>query len=146
LSVLDDLLGFEQRVVARLNELRPLVAEYEELERVAARMGIDAAAPAAAQRATASPAGRKSRPQTRRKRAPRGRGVTVSSRSRPGGTKATGAERRARIVELVSDRPGITVSEISKELGVDPPPLYRVVRKLQADGVIKKEGTALRPS
>jgi DNA-binding Lrp family transcriptional regulator len=35
------------------------------------------------------------------------------------------------------------VREISSDIGVDPPPIYRVVRKLQADGLIKKEGTAL---
>lgn len=138
LSVLDDLHGFEQRVVARMEELRPLVAEYEELQKVAARMGIDAAA---AQRAE-TPARRRTRsaPATRKRSAK----PSASSRQRPGGTKATGAERRARILELIGERPGITVSELSQDIGVAPPPLYRVVRKLQAEGVVKKEGTALR--
>ena len=63
---------------------------------------------------------------------------------RAGGTRATGAERRARVLALIEQRPGISVPDISKELGVDPPPLYRVVRKLQSDGVVKKEGRALR--
>jgi DNA-binding MarR family transcriptional regulator len=48
------------------------------------------------------------------------------------------------VLELIEQRPGITVSEISTELGVDPPPLYRVVRKLQSDGLIDKDGPALR--
>jgi hypothetical protein len=146
LSVLNDLRGFEQRVAARLNELRPLVAEYEELQRVADRMGIDAAAPASAPRARPSRPRRTKPAQATRKRTRRTTTRGAASRTRPGGTKATGAERRARILELVSERPGITVSEISKELGVDPPPLYRVVRKLQAEGIVKKEGAALRPA
>jgi Winged helix-turn-helix DNA-binding len=144
-SVLDDLRGFERRVLARLNELRPLVAEYEELERVAARMGIDSAASGEERAANAPPVRRRSRPQAKRTRPSRGGGGrAASSRSRPGGTRATGAERRARILELVTERPGISVPEIGKELGVDPPPLYRVVRKLQAEGLIEKEGSALR--
>jgi ribosomal protein S25 len=131
-SVLDDLHGFEQRVVARLHELQPLVTEYEELQQVAARMGIDVTAPQRAQ----APARRQTRKRTPKR--------SASSRRRPGGTKATGVERRARILELIGEQPGITVSEISKDIGVDPPPLYRVVRKLQAEGVVKKEGAALR--
>jgi DNA-binding Lrp family transcriptional regulator len=48
------------------------------------------------------------------------------------------------MVELIAERPGITVSELSSELGVAPPPLYRVVRKLLADSIVIKEGTSLR--
>jgi hypothetical protein len=131
-SVLNEVRALEQRVVARLNELRPLVEEYEELQRVAQRFGFDAnAAPQA------------SKP---RRRAPAKRTRASTSRRRAGGTRAVGAERRARVIELVEQRPGITVPEVSRELGVDPPPVYRVVRKLEADGVIKKDGRGLRPA
>lgn len=137
-SVLNDLRGIEQRVAARLEELRPLIEEYEELRRIADRLGLDVDA-APKQPARAARAERKvAAPRRTRRRA------TTSGRRRAGGTRATGAERRARVLELIQQRPGISVPDISKELGVDPPPLYRVVRKLQADGVIKKEGTALR--
>jgi hypothetical protein len=132
-SVLDDIHALEQRVGARLKELRPLVDEYNELRRVAERLGIDV---------DAADGGRARRPRrattTSRRRAP------SASRRRAGGTRATGAERRARILGLIEKRPGISVPEISKEMGVDPPPLYRVVRKLQADGVVKKDGKGLR--
>ena len=130
MSVLDDLRGLEQRVVARLRELRPLVEEYEELQRVAERLGVDA---------TTAPA----RTRQPAKRAA-SRRPGAASRRRPGGTRATGAERRARVLGLIESRPGITVPDMAKEIGVAPPPLYRVVRKLLQEGVVVKEGKSLR--
>jgi len=138
MSVLEDLHALEERVAARLRELRPLVEEYAELQRTAERLKIDVdAAPRSAPsggRAAAAP--KRTRPAGRRRRA--------SQRTAKGGTRAKGAERRARMLSLIEERPGITVRELSRELGVDAPPLYRVVRKLQAEGVVKKEGQALR--
>src|SRR5262245_41726504 len=80
-SVLNEVRALEERVVARLNELRPLVEEYEELQRVAQRYGFDAkAAPAPA-------------PSKPRRRAPAKRSRAAStSRRRGGGTRAVGAE------------------------------------------------------
>jgi len=120
-SVLEEIRVFETRIVARLSELQPLVDEYAELQQAAARLGVEF-----------PPAGR-----TRRSR-------KTSTRTRPGGTQATGAERRARVLELIQQRPGISVPEISAEIGVTPPPIYRVVRKLLADGAVKKDGKALQ--
>jgi hypothetical protein len=138
-SVLDDLQGIEERVAARLKELRPLVDEYAELQRVAERLGVEvptepAERPRRRRRATTRTS-RKAPAATPRKR---------STRSRPGGTQATGAQRRARTLELIEQRPGITVPEISADIGVSPPPMYRVIRKLQADGLVKKEGKGLK--
>jgi DNA-binding IclR family transcriptional regulator len=48
------------------------------------------------------------------------------------------------VLELIASRPGITVPEISRELDVDPPSLYRVTRKLLAEGTVSKEGKGLR--
>jgi Winged helix-turn-helix DNA-binding len=140
-SVLEDLRGIEERVVARLRELRPLVDEYAELEQVAARFGFQVPTSTTASRAGGARGRRKAV-----KSAPRRRSTsssTADGRRRPGGTQATGEERRARVLALIEQKPGITVREISSDIGVDPPPIYRVVRKLQADGLIKKEGTAL---
>ena len=73
-----------------------------------------------------------------------------------GSAKDTATRRRRRVaapgsrqqdvLKLVSERPGITVAEIAKQLGVDAAGLYRVVRRLQADGQIRKDGTALHPN
>jgi len=49
------------------------------------------------------------------------------------------------VARLVGERPGITVAELARQLSVDATGLYAVVRRLQAEGQITKEGTALRP-
>jgi hypothetical protein len=162
LSVLEELHAVEERIVARLAELQPVVEEYEELQRVAERLGIEV--PARGQRPAGQPAARVEepsggaavpaarKPPARAKRAPRkraapkaaSRGRAKKAAAKPGGTRAKGAERRDHIVALIRERPGITVPDISQELGLEPPPVYRVIRKLQAAGVVVKEGKNLR--
>jgi uncharacterized membrane protein len=145
MSVIEELRAVEQRLVARMRELRPLVDEYEELKRAAEKLGVDITATSEPRRA----AKRRPKPATRRAAKRRAEPATrrpATGRRRPGGTRATGAERRERVLGLIADRPGITVAEMSKELGVDAPQLYRVVRKLQAEGRIKKQGTNLTPA
>jgi DNA-binding MarR family transcriptional regulator len=61
----------------------------------------------------------------------------------PGGTQGVGAERRERVLTLIGERPGITVSELSEEIGVDAPSLYRVVRRLLQDQAVRKDGRGL---
>jgi hypothetical protein len=165
LSVLEELRAVEERIVARLGELQPVVEEYEELRRVAERLGIEVVppsqrrsggqsepAPTPSAPAAAAPA-RKPAARSKRAAAPRARrrsGPARASRASdtrtagPGGTRAKGAERREQVVDLIRARPGITVPDVSQELGLEPPPVYRVVRKLQAAGVIVKEGKSLR--
>ena len=146
-SVMEELRSLERHIVSRMEELRPLVAEYQELEQIAQRLGLDtstAAEPAAkptppkprakAQAAKRKPAAR--RPKPGPKAAPR-----ATERV---GTRAIGAQRREHVLTLIGERPGITVPDISGELGVDAPPLYRVVRKLQSEGLITKQGKELR--
>jgi DNA-binding IclR family transcriptional regulator len=48
------------------------------------------------------------------------------------------------MLALIGERPGITVPELSEALATDAPSLYRVVRKLQSDGTIAKDGKSLR--
>lgn len=129
----DDLEALRERVDARLLELKPLIEEYEELQKVAERLRFAYEKPAASK---PSSRGGTAKPT-------RHRPAGTSTRSRAGGTQATGRERRARVLTLIEQRPGITVSEISRELGVDPPPIYRVVRRLRTDGLIDKAGKNL---
>jgi hypothetical protein len=143
LSVLEELRALEDRLRMRVKELQPLIDEYNELQRVAERLGIDLeAAPAQnpqAARASRATQGRKPAKQNATTAAP-------SGRKRKGGTHATGRERRELVLGLVTSRPGITVPIMSAETGIDAPSLYRVVRRLTADGVIKKEGRSLQPA
>jgi outer membrane biosynthesis protein TonB len=183
-TVLDDLHLMEERIAARIAELEPLVQEYNELQRIAERLGIDRerAAAAAAKQAAAKPKAVAAEPKpvpaakvepaapkpvaepkpaakakpaakpkakakapAKRKPAAKRRATKGAAvRRQPGGTQKAGAERRERMLGLIRDRPGITVPELSEALEVDAPSLYRVVRKLQSDGIVAKDGKSLR--
>jgi hypothetical protein len=164
-SVLDQFRTAEEQLAKRLRELKPLVAEYHELEQVAQRLGLSVSndAPAAGTRPPAS---------TRRRRrtakaAPRSaaskrngsadggtaKGSVVATQERPARsprTERAGSRRTSRrqhdVLRLVKQRPGITVSEVAKELGVDATGLYRPVHKLEQDGAIIKRGVTLQPT
>jgi Winged helix-turn-helix DNA-binding len=143
-SVLDELREAEQRVAQRLKELEPAVAEYRQLQEVAERLGIDTAAstpPAGAQGAA---------PRRRsRRRSTSGSGTSAASakptrrRSRNG---ATPGQRQQQLLDLVRNKPGITVRDAATELGVDPTGLYRVVRRLEGSGDVRKNGRQLEPA
>jgi len=171
-SVLDQFRTAEEQVAKRLRELKPLVAEYHELEQVAQRLGLsvndDAPAAGKQQPASTKTARRRRRASTTKARS------AASSRdaSADGGTAKTSAAatpaRRARspqgsadqqrpgsrrtsrrqqdVLRLVNERPGITVSQIAKQLGVDATGLYRPVHKLEQQGAITKQGAALHPT
>jgi DNA invertase Pin-like site-specific DNA recombinase len=133
-SVIDELKGLEDRVARRMSELRPLVDEYRELEQVAQRLGVSAAAAAAGADTPARP------PRARR----RARATTRSNGSAPRAGRSNG--RRDELLAMVKARPGITVREIGTELGVDPTSLYRIVHRLEQDGALQKRGRELLPS
>jgi len=125
--------SLERRVSERLAELEPLVAEYRELREVAARLGLEVAgedAPAL------PPGGRSEKRPPPDERKPAARAPRVSARD---------VDRPARVARLVADRPGITVAEVARELGVDATGLYRVVRRLEQRGQVRKDGTGLHP-
>lgn len=126
MTVLDEIRG---QVTARLRELAPLVSEFEELKAVAARLDIDVDAVAA----DARPA-----PARRRSRRP-----ATAPRS---DTKAIGAQRRLDVLALIRERPGLTVAQLSERLAVDRTGLYRVIRRLEAEGLVRKDGATLRPA
>jgi DNA invertase Pin-like site-specific DNA recombinase len=68
---------------------------------------------------------------------PRARAATAAkprSRRRRGGTRANQA------VKIIADNPGITASEIAKQMRIKPNYLYRVLGQLQKDGKVKKSG------
>jgi len=61
-------------------------------------------------------------------------------RRRRGGTRAEHA------VKLIAAKPGITASEIARELKIKPNYMYRVLSELQKDGKIRKDGRAYHPA
>jgi hypothetical protein len=114
-----DFLDEKRREIdARLKELRPLVEEYNRLQRASAALaGVgDGGA---------------------RQRAPRrgGRG-----RPRGSGTRAKQA------LELVRARPGITIRELSEAMGIHANYLYRVMPALESEGQVVKRDKGWHPA
>ena len=144
MSVVDQFREAEQRVAQRLKELEPAVAEYRELEEVAKRLGIDPAASSAP--AASQPSGRR---RTRGTSTSGSRASSAASAptSRRGSRRgAASGQRQQQLLELVRNRPGITVREAGTELGVDPTGLYRVVSRLEKSGDVRKNGRQLEPA
>jgi hypothetical protein len=87
---------------------------------------------AASANGTSSPAAPAPRRAARRPGRPRGR--------RGGNTRANQA------LQLVKDKPGITIPEIATSLKIEPNYLYRVMPKLVEDGSVKREGQGWHPA
>jgi hypothetical protein len=154
LSLMDDLSKLEQRVAKRMSELAPLVAEYEELQGMASKLGVkpqatSSSAPARRRRRRTSTA-----TATRATSAARTAGKSRSTKSAGGARKSSGASRaksaggtrRDQVLEAVRTKPGQTVAQVAKQIGVgDPTSLYRIVRTLESERKIKKSGPKLQP-
>jgi hypothetical protein len=98
---------------ARLKELKPLYDEYLTLQK--AKQALDGV-----ERPRRGPSG-----------ARRGR------RGRPRGSGGTSA----KALKVIGENPGITVSELARQLKMRHPNyLYRVLPQLEAQGAVRKDG------
>ena len=147
MSVLDEFRDVEQRVVQRLKELEPAVAEYRELEQVAARLGIKTPQSDGRDRQSAPVATRSRTRRATAKQATGGQPAAPAAARRAGGARrgAAPGQREQQMLALVRERPGITVAEVAQRLGVDATGLYRIVRRLEERGSIRKNGRNLEP-
>jgi hypothetical protein len=64
---------------------------------------------------------------------------------RPRGRRGA-ATRAAQALELVRDRPGITIPQIAEHLKIEPNYLYRVMPKLVEEGQVKRDGQGWHPA
>jgi DNA invertase Pin-like site-specific DNA recombinase len=74
----------------------------------------------------------------------------------PGSGSKAGAPRRRRrrrggtrsdqAVKLIADNPGISASEIAKQMKIKPNYLYRVLSELEKEGRVRKDGRAYHPA
>jgi hypothetical protein len=112
-----------KEIQARLKELKPLVDEYQRLEAAErALSGVaDGSGPGAA-----SPARRSARRS--------GGGGGRRGRPRGSGTRA------AQALDLVRERPGITIPELAEAMGIQQNYLYRVMPGLAEEGKVTKSG------
>jgi DNA-binding NtrC family response regulator len=145
MSLIEEVRTVRQRIAARLRELEPLVREYEELRRAAEEMGIDDAEIA---RAASAPEGAGS-PRPASTRAP---GRTSRRRMAGAGAKLAPAPEESSedladaVLSAVVEKPGQTVAEYARTLGVQPTAIYRPVRELSTAGRIVKRARLLYPT
>jgi hypothetical protein len=126
-----------KEIDARLRELRPLVEEFNRLEKAAAALaGVGQTQATATRRRSNGAAGAgRSRTRTRARARARGRG-------RPRGS----GNRAKQALELVRARPGITISELADSMGIKANYLYRVMPTLQKEGQVKKRDKGWHPA
>jgi sugar-specific transcriptional regulator TrmB len=124
-NVLDEARDLVQKRLAELDD------ERKRLERALAELGGKAA-----RRAPGRPRGAKSTKATATASAaatPRRR------RKRRGGTRADQA------VSLIEGAPGISASDVAKQMKIKPNYLYRVLGDLEKEGRVKKQGRQYFP-
>ncbi len=118
-----------KEIQARLKELKPAVEEYQLLQAAEEALGglsNGTTKPAAAATSTAAPA----------RRTRRASGGTGARRGRPRG----GGTRAAQALDLVKERPGITIPELAEAMGIQQNYLYRVMPGLAEEGKVTKSG------
>jgi DNA invertase Pin-like site-specific DNA recombinase len=119
-NVLDEARDLLQKRLADLDE------ERQRLERALAELGGKAPS---GKRSPGRPRGSKSSAGTATPAAPKKR-----RRKRQGGTRADQA------VNLITGEPGISASDVAKQMKIKPNYLYRVLGDLQKEGRVKKSG------
>jgi len=138
MSVLDEARAFEKRIDDRLIELEPLVDEYHELKKLKERLGIvPKESPAPTPRRTAARKPQRNTPPKKRR--------AKSSRNASKVVKLPPGRRQESVLEAIRSAPGITVPELGKQLDVDPTGLYRIVRRLEAGGAVRRDGAKAFP-
>ena len=120
-----------KEIQARLKELKPLVDEYQLLQAADQALGGlgNGADQADRLRGGAAPRAARAAPS---ERAP----GTGARRGRPKG----GGTRAAQALDLVRDRPGITIPELAEAMGIQQNYLYRVMPGLAEEGKVTKSG------
>jgi hypothetical protein len=116
-----------KEIQARISELKPLVDEYQRLE------AADRALSGVADGAGATTTSTRRAPRTTRRG---GGGGGGGRRGRPRGS----GTRAAQALDLVRDRPGITIPEMAQAMGIQQNYLYRVLPGLAEEGKVTKSG------
>jgi hypothetical protein len=124
-SVVDDV---RDKMTQRLKELKPLVDEYHQLEAMVRKLADGDGA------------------QSSSSQSPTRQRSTRSTNGRRRGRRRGGGTRSAQALALVQAKPGITIPEMAKEMGITPNYLYRVLPDLAKDGKVKKAGKGWEPA
>lgn len=123
-NVLDEARQLVERRLADLDE------ERKRLERALAELGGKAT-----RRGPGRPPGR-----------PRGSSSKKSSAAAPRRRrKRRGGTRADQAVKLIEGQPGISASDVAKQMKIKPNYLYRVLGDLEKEGRVKKDGRQYYP-
>lgn len=126
-----DLVAQIQRdIERRLQELRPLLAEKEQLEAVLVAL-TNGHAPAATASRAGRPRGRAAAPAPAAARAPYAGG---RRRRAP-----RGANREA-ILKVVQERPGVSAAEVAEVTKIAKPTVHTTISQLKRKGILAPEG------
>jgi hypothetical protein len=145
-----------KEITQRLNELQPMVDEFNRLQ--AAQAALDGVGGSRSSRATSASA--KPSATATRKRGPgrpRGsRSTAVATKAKPARKAGRPAKRRAgrrkgsgtraaQALSLVQGQPGITIPELAAKMGIKQNYLYRVLPGLEQEGKVRKQGRGWLP-
>jgi hypothetical protein len=129
-----------KEIQARLKELKPLVDEFRELEaadKALSSLGKGGGGGGSTSTATTSaPAAAPAKRAARRASTRRSSGGGSGRRGRPRGS----GTRANQALDLVRDRPGITIPEMAQAMGIQQNYLYRVLPGLAEEGKVVKSG------
>jgi hypothetical protein len=144
-----------REIIARLKELEPVVEEFRRLEAAASALddaGGFAIAPSTPAASAATPARRgPGRPRGSTNR-PAGATATATvtparrgpSKGRVGRRRGSGA-RSKEALSIVTERHGITISELASRMKIKQNYLYRVLPGLEQEGKVVKQGRGWHP-
>ena len=133
--------AFVDTTVKDIDErLRELQDEVSRLQAARSALTGGRRAPGRPRRATAGTTGA----STRTTRARTGRRASAGPRTRP--ARRGGNTRAVQALELVRERPGITIPEIAKAMRIEPNYLYRVLPRLASEGSITRDGQGWHPA
>lgn len=76
------------------------------------------------------------------------RSGAATTRRRPGRPRGRrgGNTRATQALQLVRNKPGITIPEIAAAMKIEPNYLYRVMPKLTGDGLVTRDGQGWHPA
>ncbi|MBB4661218.1 winged helix-turn-helix domain-containing protein [Conexibacter arvalis] len=132
----------KQEIEARLAELRPLIAEIEQLE--AAKAALLAGADASAVARRPKPARRAAGAGGARSASAAGGGRAKRQPARDDGERAPRGANRDAILAIVEERPGVSVAEIASVTKIAKPTVATTVSKLKREGVLADEAGGVK--
>lgn len=134
-NVLDEALDLVKRRLAELDE------ERTRLERALAELGGTVT-----RRPGRPPGTGKRGPGRPRKTASEATASTAAPATKTRRRRRRGGTRADQAVSLVEQNPGISASEIAKQMKIKPNYLYRVLGEMEKEGRVTKKGREYHPA